>query len=58
MHSSEAVPTGCQLRLHGGVGRAALIPTVEKSRVTRSEAVGPGPGKSAATCGVRGAEAG
>ena len=40
MHSSEAVPTGCQLRLHGGVGRAALIPTVEKSRVTRSEAVG------------------
>ena len=40
MHSSEAVPTGCQLRLHGSVGRAALIPTVEKSRVTRSEAVG------------------
>ena len=27
MHPSEAVPTGCQSRLHGGVGLAVLIST-------------------------------
>ena len=39
MHSSEAVPTGCQLRLHGGVGLAVLIPTGERPWSARAEEV-------------------
>ena len=38
MHPSEAVSTGCQLRLHGGVGLAVLISTGERLRSTRAEA--------------------
>ena len=39
MHSSEAVPTGCQLRLHGGVGLAVLISTGERPWSARAEEV-------------------
>ena len=39
MHSSEAVPTGCQLRLHGGVGLVVLIPTGERPWSARAEEV-------------------
>ena len=39
MHSSEAVPTGCQSRLHGGVGLAVLIPTGERLWSARAEEV-------------------
>ena len=42
MHPSEAVSTGCQLRLHGGVGLAVLISTGERLRSTRAEAGGRG----------------
>ena len=37
MHPSEAVSTGCQSRLHGGVGLAVLISTGERLRSTRAE---------------------
>ena len=37
MHPSEVVSTGCQSRLHGGVGLAVLISTGERLRSTRAE---------------------
>ena len=40
MHPSEAVPTGCQSRLHGGVGLAVLTSTGERLRSTRAEVGG------------------
>ena len=40
MHPSEAVSTGCQLRLHGGVDLAVLISTGERLRSTRAETGG------------------
>ena len=40
MHPSEAVWTGCQLRLHGGVDLAVLISTGERLRSTRAETGG------------------
>ena len=40
MHPSEAVSTGCQSRLHGGVGLAVLISTGERLRSTRAEVGG------------------
>ena len=40
MHLSEAVSTGCQSRLYGGVGLAVLISTGERLRSTRGEVGG------------------
>ena len=40
MHPSGAVPTGCQSRLHGGVGLAVLISTGGRLRSTRAEVGG------------------
>ena len=58
MHPSEAVSTGCQLRLHGGVGLAVLISTGERLRSTRAEAGGRGRRERRLCLRIQGVEAG